>query len=160
MKKLILLSGVLLILTGCSSQSEDGASSGVSKVKSFFGADKPAKTVVINEHTWAVETVTTPEAQEKGLSDRESMPADNGMYFVFNDTTDRTFWMKNMKFALDIVWIKDDEVIKVDYDVMPEGANPANFYYSKEAVNRVLEVNNGDAMKYDIKVGDKVKYND
>jgi uncharacterized membrane protein (UPF0127 family) len=143
MKKLIFVSLALVLLTGCSKTSE-----------------QKNKSLTINDHTWTIETVSTPEALEKGLSGRESLAADSGMYFVFNDLTERTFWMKNMKFPLDIVFIKDDEIIKVDYDAMPEGDNPQNFYYSKEAVNRVLEINNGDAMKYNLKPGDKVTINE
>lgn len=155
MKKFIYLSFAILILSGCSSSTDTDPG----KNEGFF-ANKSPKTVTINNHVWTVETATTPEEQAQGLSNRESLPADNAMYFIFNDVTDRTFYMKNMKFPLDIVWIKDDEIIKVDYDAMPEGENPLNFFYSKEAVNRVLEINNGDAMKYDLKPGDKVLYNE
>jgi uncharacterized membrane protein (UPF0127 family) len=159
MKKLILLTCAVFILTACSSKIEGQTAENQSEFLKPEVA-KTTKSVTINDHTWTVETVSTPEALEQGLSNRESLPADNGMYFVFDDLTERTFWMKNMKFPLDIIFIKDDEIVTVSYDAMPEGSDPQNFYYSKEPVNRVLEINNGDAMKYNLKAGDKVKFND
>lgn len=145
MKRLVLLASAILFLTGCASDNP-------AIKKNIF--------ITINNHSWTAETVATPDEQELGLSNRESLPADHGMYFVFDNTAERTFWMKNMKFPLDIIWIKDDEVAGVDYGAMPEGEMPTSFYYSKGAINRVLEINKGEAMKYNIKKGDKIKINE
>lgn len=135
----------LLIMSGCSS--------------SPIVQEKP-KTIDINGQTWTVELADTMEKQTTGLSGRDSLTPMTGLYFTFSQAEERTFWMKNMKFPIDIIWIKGDEIVRVDYDALPEGNDPQNFYMSKEAVDRVLEINNGEAMKYNIKAGDKVKFNE
>lgn len=46
-----------------------------------------------------------------GLSDTESLPEDWGMLFVSDSVSDRTFWMREMDFGLDIVFVDDEKVI-------------------------------------------------
>lgn len=159
MRKLIIWFGILSLLTGCSGREADGIARSQSDFETTE-ATKQIQRVAINGKQWAVETVSEPKEMLLGLSGRVSLPAGQGMFFVFNDLAERTFWMKDMRFPLDIVWIRNDEVVGVSYDAMPEGPEPRNFYYSKLPVNRVLEINNGEAMKFNIKIGDKVKYNE
>jgi len=81
------------------------------------------------------------------------------MLFVFKDKRERTFVMRNMNFPLDIIWIKDDKIIKIDKNLPPEGAKPKKLYNSDKPVNYVLEVNAGFTDKYGIEISNEVEYN-
>lgn len=103
-----------------------------------------------------VELATTIEEQHIGLSDRENLREDAGMLFVFSKAEQHHFWMKDMKFAIDIIWI--DEDLNVVY--IKENATPQDFpntYGPDVACKYVLEVNAGFVEKYNLKVGDKVE---
>lgn len=93
---------------------------------------------------------------KQGLSDRGNLSENQGMLFVFGDKNERVFWMKNMNFPLDVIWIDDDKIVQIDKNCEPGGENPEKQYYSKTLVNYVLEVNGGFADKNNIKIGDKV----
>lgn len=59
----------------------------------------------IGSRTFVLELARTPEEQEKGLMQRDSMPADHGMVFVFPEEQVLNFWMKNTRFPLDIIFV-------------------------------------------------------
>lgn len=54
------------------------------------------------------EVVDNEEARMKGLSGRDNLADDEGMFFVFEKSDIYPFWMKDMKFAIDIIWIMED----------------------------------------------------
>ncbi len=93
-----------------------------------------------------------------GLSRRKSLAENTGMLFVFGDRQPRAFWMKEMNFPLDIIWINKDEVVGVSQNAPPEGATPKHIYKSPLPVDFVLEVNAGFCDKNGIKTGDKVYF--
>jgi len=123
----------------------------VSPMASFSGS-----TVVINKQAFAVEVATDFTHWRQGLSDRSSLKKETGMLFVFPDKQVRRFWMKNMHFPLDIIWIKDHQVVHISRNLPPEGEKPKKIYSSLVPVNYVLEINAGEGAK--IKVGDRVSY--
>ena len=103
----------------------------------------------------SVEIADEPDEQVQGLSGREGLPENEGMLFVFERPGFYKFWMKGMRFALDLVWIGADwKIVGVSRNVMPEsypGAilPPARAQY-------VLELDAGLAAKYGLKPGDNV----
>jgi len=107
-----------------------------------------------------VEIATTSAAQQKGLSGRPSLDADKGMLFIFGRPDQYSFWMPDMHFPLDIIWIQDGKVVDIDKDVSNE-FNPAapKFYSPSSPVKYVLEVNAGFAMRHGIRTGDAVTFN-
>ncbi len=98
-----------------------------------------------------VETAVTAEQSERGLGYRDSVAADAGMLFVLHETSVPTFWMKGMRFALDMVWIGDDErVVAVTANVPPQpGASDTQLrrYSPVAPVRYVLELNSGTATR-------------
>lgn len=119
-----------------------------------------SKVVKIGEASVIVEIADTLAAQQRGLSGRPSLGADSGMLFVYKDKTIRYFWMPNMRFPLDVLWIADGVVVglqeNIPYQVI-DGSVPR--FQSNVPVDMVLEVNAGWIRRYDIKVGDTVVYN-
>ncbi|MCX6796303.1 MAG: DUF192 domain-containing protein, partial [Candidatus Falkowbacteria bacterium] len=94
----------------------------------------------------------------RGLSYQKTLGENGGMLFIFPDYQVRSFWMKDMNFPLDIIWIKDDKIVKISANLAPEGNQPKNIYSSDEPVNYVLEVNAGFCGKNKIKIGEQIQY--
>lgn len=70
--------------------------------------------IQIGKKIYRVELVETDDQKEAGLQNRESLPIDEGMLFVFDDMDTVSFWMKDTKIPLDIIFIDDDlEVTQV-----------------------------------------------
>jgi uncharacterized membrane protein (UPF0127 family) len=66
--------------------------------------------------------------------------------------------MKDMKFDIDIIWIRDGKVVEITEDIpTPDDESSKLILYSpSQPVDRVLEVNSGDSLRLGIKVGDEV----
>ena len=100
--------------------------------------------------------VTAPGERKKGLSKRDLLPLTEGMLFVFEKSGLWGFWMKDMKFAIDIIWIDGNKVTTIAPDVSPS-TYPSSFYPDMPS-DKVLEVNAGTVQKLGVKVGDEVKF--
>lgn len=92
----------------------------------------------------------------QGLSDLPFLPPDTGMLFLLPERYIPAFWMKNMHFPLDIIWIDNNSVVDIAHDCPAEGRNPSVRYRPETPVEAVLEVNAGFAEKNSIQVGDRV----
>lgn len=105
-----------------------------------------------------VELATTTGSRARGLSGRDTLDADRGMYFMFDTTSVQYFWMNRMKFSIDMVFIQDDTVMSISSDVpFPQGMSLPEVINSGVPVNRVLEINAGKAEEWGIKEGMKVQ---
>lgn len=105
-----------------------------------------------------VEIADTQAKMEKGLSGRNSLPENQGMLFLFKEPNFYGFWMKGMNFPLDFIWIRENEVVETTENVKPEDFQPPKNLFSKEKVDKVLEVNAGFVEKSKIKIGDKISF--
>jgi uncharacterized membrane protein (UPF0127 family) len=113
-------------------------------------------TVVAPLGTIDTEVVDTKPSRELGLSGRGSLPKDGGMLFGFDRPGVYGFWMKDMKFSLDLIWIDSNgQVVTIERDVKPE-TYPTVFKNSVNALY-VLEIAAGEAEKKGIFLGSKVK---
>lgn len=111
-----------------------------------------AKIIKINDTSIEVEIVDTPETREKGLSGREMLPEGTGMLFIFDSPAPYGFWMKNMNFPIDIVWIDEKyHVVGIEREVLPS-TFPQTFY-PNQPVKYVLELPAGSANRYHIDIG-------
>lgn len=116
-------------------------------------------TAKIGNRTFKVEVVDTPQKQQQGLSGRNSLDQDSGMLFIFDKADYHNFWMKNMKFPIDIIFIKGDKIVSIEKSAKPPASTEETLpiYRSEGQVDKVLEINAGLSEKYNIKVGDKVE---
>src|SRR3989338_7198368 len=78
-------------------------------VKAKTSASK--KYLIIEGETFKIEIADTIQSHGRGLSGRAGLGADEGMYFVFPFRARYGFWMKGMKFPIDIVWIKNNSIL-------------------------------------------------
>ncbi len=118
----------------------------------------PIKKVVrIGSESLVVEIASTPEAQALGLSGRAGLPLGTGMLFVFQNPSRAGFWMKDMKFSIDIIWIDGDRVVDIASRVSPPGADGnVPRYYPRLPASYVLEVPAGFVQDHQVKIGDEV----
>ena len=115
------------------------------------------KQIKISEQVLKVEVADSIEARSKGLSGHKSLCQDCGMLFEFPDFNIRSFHMTDMKFPLDIIWLRKGEIVGIEKDVQIKTSDgEINRIQSKEPINMVLEVNAGWAEENRIKVGDVV----
>lgn len=111
--------------------------------------------------TLNIEVADTKEKLERGLSGREKLAENEGMLFVMPQDSQPGFWMKEMKFSIDIIWINDNKVVEVSENLpVPNGENSSDNllkYYPKQPVDYVLEVNTGFVKENNIKPGIAIK---
>ncbi|PIR46855.1 MAG: hypothetical protein COV07_02210 [Candidatus Vogelbacteria bacterium CG10_big_fil_rev_8_21_14_0_10_45_14] len=116
-------------------------------------------TILIGESAVYVEVASKPEEIEKGLSRRTGLPADHGMLFEMGKPDKYRFWMKNMRFPLDIVWIEGGKVVSIDRNVQNDfDTAGAKFYSPSSPASYVLEVNAGFTDSHGINDGDAVDF--
>lgn len=113
----------------------------------------------IRNQTFTLEYAVTDREKQQGLSGRDPLPDNHGMIFVYRDKQQYPFWMIDMKFALDFIWIDDTKIVDITENVpaplpgqQPETVSP------KQPVNRILEVNAGTVERLGIQIGDTVTY--
>lgn len=102
-----------------------------------------------------IEIADTPALREQGLSGKPSIDADYAMLFVFEKPDIYYFWMKDMNFPIDIIWL-DENLVVVGLE---ENATPASYPASfgpEAAAKYVLEVQAGIAKKESLKLGSRV----
>jgi hypothetical protein len=103
-----------------------------------------------------VDLALTALAQEQGLSGRMSLAENQGMLFVFDTPGKYDFWMKDMNFPIDMIWLGEDmHIVYIKKDARPE-LYPETYGPSASDgnVKYVLEVSDGFADKNNLKVGD------
>jgi uncharacterized membrane protein (UPF0127 family) len=118
---------------------------------------------VANSLEWSVpgKTITlliaaTPAQQELGLGGIRSLSSTSGMFFVFEKSDDYGFWMKDMKFPLDIIWLDQNfKIIHIEYDLSPS-TYPQVFYPGSPA-KYVIEVNAGTAAEFSLTIGEMMQ---
>ncbi len=100
----------------------------------------------------------TEEERARGLGGRAGLGPQEGMYFVFDEVKERSFWMKDMRFPIDIVWLRDGTVVGVEANVLPpEDKNaPLPSYSSKTPVDAVLELSQGVAEEAGVVLGAQI----
>lgn len=115
----------------------------------------PEGKVVIGEDIFVhVDIATTPAERSQGLSGRPSLGENEGMLFVFGVPGKYQFWMKDMLFPLDLIWIREGEIVDMTVDVPPPGPDGELPVYAPfEAADMVLEVRAGFAAAHGLRVG-------
>ena len=113
--------------------------------------------VIVNGKVFEVQVADTNYLLEKGLSGHVPLSDNQGMFFVFNKPDKYGFWMKDMKFSIDIIWIDSNfQIIHIEKSVKPD-TYPKVFYPSSSA-QYVLEILAGQSDKVNLKIGDSVKF--
>ena len=115
------------------------------------------KSVKIAGQNIKVDLALTDSEIVQGLSGRRDLKDNEGMLFVFDRPGNYPFWMKDMNFSIDMIWI--DENMKVVY--IKKDARPESYpvtYGPNESAKYVLEVVSGFSDKNNLKAGDAVGF--
>ena len=106
-----------------------------------------------------VEVSDTPEKRSLGLGKRDKLKKGWGMLFVFEKRIPHSFWMKNMRFPIDIIWLDNQRIVELAENVPPpqEGESP-KIMEPRLPSNFVLELESGRAKALGLKVGKKLSY--
>jgi len=139
---------------------------GINQIKTSTKVTLSAETIQyarsgvrIGDKSFSVELALTQEQQSLGLGERDNLAENSGMLFVFKPARQETFWMKDMRFDLDMVWITDGKIVDISRHVpaFKEGAKTEDLptYSPKTEVDHVLEINSGEADG--MKIGDRVE---
>lgn len=103
-----------------------------------------------------LEVAQTPQQQEIGLMYRTSLANNRGMLFPFESPRYTRFWMKNTVIPLDIIFLKDGQIIAIFSDVPPCQTDPCASYGPQSQIDQVIELRGGRATELGLKVGDRI----
>ncbi len=106
--------------------------------------------------TLVAEVVNTKSSRMLGLSGRSKMLDGEGMLFIFETPGKYGFWMKDMTFPLDILWINQNGVVVAIERALTPETYPKTYINGADATY-VLEVNAGQSEKHGLYLGSKVK---
>lgn len=105
-----------------------------------------------------IEICDTSEKRIRGLMFREKLKDDQGMLFIFDQKTFPNIWMKNMRFALDIIWIDaDKKIVDISQNALPCQGD-CKVFIPREKSKYALEVNSGLVDRNKIIIGDRVNF--
>lgn len=123
-------------------------------------SDSNLKTIKIGDQILKVEMMDTDAKRAQGLSGRKSLPKDQGLLFLFPSKAQYAFWMKDMHFPIDMIWIDGDTVVDITRNVPPPSPGTADYllpkYQPKVPVDKVLEVVSTQEDAKDISIGDRL----
>jgi len=105
----------------------------------------------------SVFVATSSEDQEQGLGGRDAMPSDEGMLFAFDQPGSYSFWMQDMNFPLDLVWVNEDKTVAGLTPDVATSTYPDTFVPPND-VSYVLELNAGVADKFGIATGTLLQF--
>ncbi len=148
MRKVIVISSIVLVIVAAGIFYKDTSE------------QQKLPRATINHHAFNLEIAIDPQDRHKGLSSRDSLPADHGMLFIFGKPSDVAFWMKDMRFPIDIIFIHGDTITSIAENVPPPTSRDQEslpVYKPETASDKVLEINAGLSQKYNIKKGDRVQ---
>ena len=114
--------------------------------------------VCFDDDCFAVEVASTPQERAKGLMFREHLDPDKGMLFIFEREGRYSFWMKNTKLALDMIWIDDQaRVVFIKKNAQPCLQDPCPSIRPDGEAKYVLEVVAGTAGRIGLTTRDKAR---
>lgn len=126
--------------------------------QNYLGLFTQKPTATIKSHTFTIDVVKSPKDKQIGLSSKSAIPANYGMYFPFDKADYYAFWMKNMKFPIDILFLRQNKIVTIYENVPVPTSNTDNLplYQPNEPADAVLEISAGLSQKYEFAKGDTV----
>ncbi len=135
----------------------------VLKINKVVSPSEDLPTAEINGYVFNLEIADDLEEMKQGLSGREGLAEDQGMLFIYAKKTPVSFWMKDMKFNIDLLWIDGNEIVGLEKNMQAFGDLKVGYdlprYNSPQPIDRVLEIKAGKIDELNIKVGDIINLN-
>ncbi|MBF0619045.1 MAG: DUF192 domain-containing protein [Candidatus Omnitrophica bacterium] len=115
--------------------------------------------VCFKDACYVVDVAGNDEDRARGFMYRERIEPGQGIFFIFDSVDIYGFWMKNVKFALDIIWLDEAKrVVYIQHQAPPCSIRPCPVYEPPVVSKYVVEIPPGDAGRLGIKVGDEVSF--
>jgi uncharacterized membrane protein (UPF0127 family) len=122
-----------------------------------LSAFAPKPSANINGHVFSLYLAKTSNEQEVGLAKYKKIDKNQGMLFIFQKPDYYSFWMKNMQFPIDIIFINQNKIVDIFQNVpAPKNNNNLPTYTTGEKADKVLEINSGLSNIYKFKISDHV----
>ncbi|MCA9365060.1 MAG: DUF192 domain-containing protein [Candidatus Moranbacteria bacterium] len=115
--------------------------------------DKNIATIHIGAKKYNAEIVTSQEDQKKGLGQRKDMCQDCAMVFLFEKKDTYAFWMKDMLFAIDIIWVDGDKIVDYVQEIDPKDKR---IFTPKEGADMAVELKAGSVREEKFSIGQTV----
>ena len=124
-------------------------------------SDVHTKLLLPNGQIILAEVADTEKKRVEGLSGKDILQENLAMLFVFDDEDYRSFWMPDMQFAIDIIWLDEDYyIVGIAKNVMPtpdKSLDELPRYNSEMPAQYVLEVNAGFSERHNLIKGDHIE---
>jgi uncharacterized membrane protein (UPF0127 family) len=110
-------------------------------------------------HTITAELAVTPEQRQRGLMFRDGINFDQGMLFIFESEGRHSFWMKNMKFAIDLLWLDGDKrIIHIEEHAPPCEGEDCPSYAPALPAMYVLELAAGSVARLQLELYQRIDF--
>jgi hypothetical protein len=167
---LVLNLGLCLLVLGCANASQSTVPSPTPGNDILEPNSQPADGVIqaggemlpipaeadVRGQTILLEIAQTPRQQAIGLMFRDDLPDNRGMLFPFNPPRPVNFWMRNVQFPLDMIFLRNGEVRAIAPNVPPCTTTTCPTYGPDDVIDQVIEIKGGRAAAMGISVGDTV----
>ncbi len=121
---------------------------------------KPSQKITVASTSLTVAIADSNEEIVQGLSNRGKLKNDQGLLFIFQDSDYRTFWMKDMHFNIDMIFISNNKIVDIAKNMpAPRSLAIPAIYKSQSPADMVLEVNTGLSDHHGWQVGDAILIN-
>lgn len=131
----------------------DSSNADSSFAHQFSGYD--VQEVKIGANLYTLYIADTPEKRTQGLSNVRTMPHSVGLAFIFEQAAPHSFWMKDMYFPLDFVYVNEGKIVDLIENVPPE-SYPSTILPQYPALV-VIELNAGQVKEGGLKIGDPIE---
>lgn len=120
---------------------------------SFFSKNA---SMTLGDKTFSLTVAKTDQEKQIGLSKKTSLRETEGMVFLFDKPDYYAFWMKDMKFSIDIVFLQDKKIVTIVENVSPLNKNNGSLEIINpdQPADTVVELPSGSSKKYNLRIGD------
>ncbi len=115
-----------------------------------------ASRLSIKNHKFNYKVADTPAEQAKGLGGRDNLPTDQAMLFQFQNPSRQCFWMKDMRFSIDIIWLNTEKkVVHIEPNLSPDSFPKS---YCVDNTKYVIEVNANITQQLKLHNGETISF--
>lgn len=160
--------GLSILLLGCADQPSSTSAADLSTEETTEAAETVTASneggqmlpvtaqVDVNGEVIQLEVAETQQQQAMGFMYRSEIPDDRGMLFPFSPPRRVSFWMKNVRVPLDMVFLRDGQVVAIAADVPPCTSDPCPTYGPPAVIDTVMELRGGRAAELGLQAGDAI----
>jgi uncharacterized membrane protein (UPF0127 family) len=116
--------------------------------------------IITDNYKVLVDIAITDKQLQDGLAIKNSIKENEGMLFFLGEPRKASFWMKDMKFPIDIIWLNESfSIVHIEHELQPcESVFSCKSYKPNSEALYVFETIAGFANKHDLKTGDMLNF--